>query len=62
MVKSFQCAKIILNDYNSSFPAALSCYLDEQGIAANYISIANQKFDINLIDIASVFGIKPSES
>ena len=52
----------ILNDYNSSFPAALSCYLDEQGIAANYISIANQKFDINLIDIASVFGIKPSES
>jgi len=49
------------NQFNSRFPAALSCYLDAQGIAANYISIANQKFDINLIDIASVFGIKPSE-
>lgn len=50
------------NQFNSSFPAALSCYLDDQGIAANYISIANQKFDINLIDIATVFGIKPSET
>ena len=25
------------NQFNSSFPAALSCYLDYQGIAANYI-------------------------
>lgn len=49
------------NQFNSSFPAALSCYLDDQGMAANYISISNQKFGINLIDIASVFGIKPSE-
>ncbi len=49
------------NQFNSSFPAALSCYLDDQGIAANYISISNQKLGINLIDIATVFGIKPSE-
>lgn len=50
------------NQFNSSFPAALSCYLDHQGIDANYISIANQKFGINLIDIASLFGIKPTQS
>ena len=50
------------NQFNSSFPAALSCYLDHQGIAANYICISNQKFGINSIDIANVFGINPSES
>ncbi len=49
------------NQFNSSFPAALSCYLDHQGLAANYISITNQKFGINLIDISSIFGIKPNE-
>jgi hypothetical protein len=49
------------NQFNSSFPAALSCYLDHQGLAANYISISNQKFGINLIDIPSIFGIKPNE-
>ena len=36
------------NQFNSSFPAALSCYLDHQGIDANYISIANQKFGKSL--------------
>jgi hypothetical protein len=49
------------NQFNSSFPASLSCYLDHQGLAANYISISNQKFGINLIDIPSIFGIKPNE-
>lgn len=50
------------NQFNSSFPAALSCYLDDQEIAANYISIANQEFGISLIDIAVVLGIKPSKN
>ena len=50
------------NQFNSSFPAALSCYLDHRGFAANYISFANQKFGINFIDITSVFGIKPNQT
>ena len=41
------------NQFNSSFPAALSCYLDHQGLAANYISITNHQFGINLIDLTS---------
>ena len=49
------------NQFNSSFPAALSCYLDHKKLAANYISIVNQKFGINSIDIDNVFGIKPNE-
>jgi len=48
------------NQFNSSFPAALSCYLDHSGIEANYISINNQKFGINSISLTSVFGIKPN--
>jgi hypothetical protein len=48
------------NQFNSSFPAALSCYLDQKGLAANYISISNQKFGIDLIEITSAFGINPS--
>jgi len=50
------------NQFNSSFPAALSCYLDHQGMAANYIVILNQKFSVNLIDITNVFGIKSNAS
>ena len=50
------------NQFNSSFPAALSCYLDYQGLAANYISITNHQFGINLIDLTSAFGIKPNAS
>jgi type II restriction enzyme len=49
------------NQFNSSFPAALSCYLDHKKLAANYISILNQKFGINSIDIVDVFGIRPTE-
>lgn len=50
------------NQFNSSFPAALSCYLNHQGFEANYISISNQKFGIGLIDIATIFGINPNEA
>ncbi|NJL89698.1 MAG: HindVP family restriction endonuclease [Coleofasciculaceae cyanobacterium SM2_1_6] len=50
------------NQFNSSFPAALSCYLDHQEMAANYIVILNQKFSINVIDVANVFGIKSNAS
>jgi type II restriction enzyme len=49
------------NQFNSSFPASLSCYLDRQGLEANYISILNKRFGINSIDFTSVFGISPNE-
>ena len=48
------------NQFNSSFPASLSCYLDSQGRDANYISILNKQFGVNSIDFTSVFGIKPN--
>ena len=48
------------NQFNSSFPASLSCYLDFQGFDANYISISNKQFGVNSIDFTSVFGIKPN--
>jgi hypothetical protein len=48
------------NQFNSSFPAALSCYLDHKQLEANYISISDNNFGINSIDFTSVFGIKPN--
>jgi hypothetical protein len=48
------------NQFNSSFPASLSCYLDHKGLDANYISISNKLFGISLIDLTRVFGIKPN--
>lgn len=47
------------NQFNSSFPAALCCYLSHKKFQANYLSMSNQQFGINLIDITSVFGISP---
>lgn len=49
------------NQFNSSFPAALCCYLHHKGLEANYIAITNKKFGINLIDITSLFGISPDD-
>lgn len=49
------------NQFNSSFPAALCCYLHHQGLEANYMAITNKKFGINLIDITSLFGISPDD-
>jgi hypothetical protein len=49
------------NQFNSSFPAALCCYLHHKGLEANYIAITNKKFGINLIDITSLFGTSPDD-
>ena len=46
------------NQFNSSFPASLCCYLSSKNIQANYLSIANKKFDKKFISIADVFGIE----
>jgi type II restriction enzyme len=47
------------NQFNSSFPAALSCYLDQRKLDANYIQIEKGRFNIDYISVSNVFGIKP---
>lgn len=46
------------NQFNSSFPASLCCYLASKDISANYLSIADKKFSHKLISIKDVFGIE----
>jgi type II restriction enzyme len=46
------------NQFNSSFPAALCCYLASKNIQANYLSVADKKFDKKFISIRDVFGIE----
>ncbi len=48
------------NQFNSSFPAALCCYLSSKKLKANYLSINKEKFFIGEINIAKVFGIHPT--
>lgn len=45
------------NQFNSSFPASLCCYLASKSIDANYLSIQNGKYDPTTIKIKDVFGI-----
>lgn len=47
------------NQFNSSFPASLCCYLSSKGIDANYLSIQNGKYSSSTIGIKDVFGIEP---
>ena len=47
------------NQFNSSFPAALCCYLHSKKILANYLCISDGKFVISTIPIDKVFGIDP---
>lgn len=46
------------NQFNSSFPAALCCFLAEKNIPANYLAISNGKLTPSFISIQSVFGIE----
>lgn len=46
------------NQFNSSFPASLCCYLSSRNMKANYLSILNRTFAHNLISIENVFGIE----
>jgi type II restriction enzyme len=48
------------NQFNSSFPAALCCYLSQQGLEANYLAITNKQFTRDFIDITKVFGMPPA--
>lgn len=48
------------NQFNSSFPASLCCYLASKNLKANYLSISDGEFKAKLIDIDDVFGISAS--
>lgn len=45
------------NQFNSSFPASLCCYLASKNIDANYLAIENGKFTPTTVEIDKVFGI-----
>lgn len=47
------------NKFNSSFPAALCCYLSKQSLAANYLQYSSGKFGITEIEIKDLFGTDP---
>ena len=49
------------NQFNSSFPAALCCYLESKDLQANYLAINQSKFSPSLIPIKNVFGISSSD-
>jgi type II restriction enzyme len=46
------------NQFNSSFPAALSCYLDQKNLDANYLCIKNRLFSIDYISVSNILGTK----
>jgi hypothetical protein len=49
------------NQFNSSFPAALCCYLAAKEIEANYLSISQRQFRAVSLSISEVFGIAPDD-
>jgi len=50
------------NQFNSSFPASLCCYLASKDIEANYLSIQREEFKSTTIKIKDVFGLKVDDS
>lgn len=47
------------NKFNSSFPAALCCFLAKKGLRANYLQYSSGAFGIKEIEIADLFGADP---
>lgn len=47
------------NQFNSSFPAALCCYLFKEQLPANYIAMEDDGLKIGTLGIDQVFGISP---
>lgn len=47
------------NQFNSSFPASLCCYLASKDIEANYLAIKDGMYTPTTIPIQEVFGIAP---
>ncbi|MBL0721685.1 MAG: HindVP family restriction endonuclease [Sulfurovum sp.] len=50
------------NQFNSSFPASLCCYLASKDIEANYLSIQDGQFQPTTIAIKDVFDIEADDS
>lgn len=50
------------NQFNSSFPTSLCCYLHHKDLNANYLAIHNKNFQQTSISIESVFGTKPTDN
>ena len=48
------------NQFNSSFPAALFCYLDQKNLDANYLCIQNRRFSIDYVSVSNLLGMKPN--
>ena len=49
------------NQFNSSFPAALCCYLESRGLSANYVTVDNDgNSEVTEIPISDLFGIPPT--
>ena len=49
------------NQFNSSFPAALCCFLASKNMQANYLAISKGKLNPSLIQIKDVFGIRSDD-
>lgn len=50
------------NQFNSSFPASLCCYMASKDIKANYLMLNQCEFECQEINISDIFGIEPSSS
>jgi hypothetical protein len=50
------------NQFNSSFPASLCCYLASKNIDANYLAIKDGKYTPTTIGIDEVFGLSSKNS
>jgi type II restriction enzyme len=50
------------NQFNSSFPASLCCYLASKDIEANYLSINSGEFKPTTIKIKDIFGLETDDS
>lgn len=50
------------NQFNSSFPAALCCFLAKNNFLANYLSINNGNLHPSFISIKDVFGIDANDN
>ena len=50
------------NQFNSSFPASLCCYMREKGLNANYIKMGSDKSVISSIPFHKVFGVSKNNN
>lgn len=49
------------NQFNSSFPASLVCYMDSKKLDLNYLSIKNEKFGVNSITPKDLYNLKTTD-